>query len=121
MVLDRVSEVPFWTTVKSAFPTEMMAAADCSSPLLVTSSVTTAITATATANARPSGAGLLRPEVVEDQAEECHGSRGIWPWQGSIVGAAKGIGPMDEDPCLLLLGLVACGVPAIFLLAGGGL
>ena len=53
MVLVRVSDAPFWATVKSALPTEMMAAADCSSPLLVTSSVTTAMTAMATARARP--------------------------------------------------------------------
>ena len=53
IVLAKVSDAPFWATVKSALPTEMMAAADCSRPLLVTSRVTTAITAIATANARP--------------------------------------------------------------------
>ena len=53
MVLDKVSDAPFCATVKSALPTEMMAAADCSRPLLVTSRVTTAITAMATAKARP--------------------------------------------------------------------
>ena len=53
IVLDKVSEAPFWTTVKSAFPTEMMAAADCSRPLLVTPNVTTVMTAMATAKANP--------------------------------------------------------------------
>jgi len=53
MALESVSATPFCATVKSALPTEMMAAADCSSPLLVTASVTTAITAMATANAKP--------------------------------------------------------------------
>ena len=53
IVLDKVSDTPFWTTVKSAFPTEMMAAADCSRPLLVTPSVTTVMTAKATAKSNP--------------------------------------------------------------------
>ena len=53
MVLESVSDAPFCATVKSAFPTEMIAAADFSRPLLVTSRVTTAITAMATAKAKP--------------------------------------------------------------------
>ena len=88
MVLDRVSEVPFWTTVKSAFPTEMMAAADCSSPLLVTSSVTTAITATATANARPSERAFfvqrlwrIRPKKVMGPAASGRGKGQSWALQ----------------------------------------
>ena len=60
MVLDRVSAAPFWTTVKSALPTEMMAAADCSRPLLVTASVTTVITAMATAKASPIDRAFFR-------------------------------------------------------------
>ena len=59
IVLAKVSEAPFWTTVKSAFPTEMIAAADCSRPLLVTSRVTTAITAMATAKVRPRDRAFL--------------------------------------------------------------
>src|SRR5665213_2006721 len=60
MVLESVSEVPFWTTVMSALPTEMMAAADCSRPLLVTARVTTAMTAMATAAARAAERALRR-------------------------------------------------------------
>jgi hypothetical protein len=40
--------------VKSAFPIEMIAAADCCNPLLVTVKVTTVMTANATAAANPS-------------------------------------------------------------------
>ncbi len=53
MVLESSVDTPFCATVKSALPIEMIAAADCSSPLLVTARVTTVITANATAAAIP--------------------------------------------------------------------
>ena len=53
MLLSRRSEAPFSATVKFAFPTEMIDAADCSRPLLVTARVTTAMTAKATAIVNP--------------------------------------------------------------------
>ena len=59
MVLASRSGAFFWATVKSALPTEMMAAADCSRPLLVTASVTTVITAKAIARTSPNDLAFL--------------------------------------------------------------
>ena len=80
MVLDKVSDAPFCATVKSAFPTETMDAADCSSPLLVTSSVTTAITAIATANASPSERAFFFHRLRIDEVEEGHRAPSIGVW-----------------------------------------
>ncbi len=53
MVLDRMSDTPFCTTVMLALPTEITAAADCSRLVLDTCSVTTMRTANAMVNASP--------------------------------------------------------------------
>ena len=50
---NRMSETPFWATVKSDLPTASTSAAELSSPLLTTVSVTTVITAMPIANAMP--------------------------------------------------------------------
>ena len=53
MLENRISDTPFWATVKSDLPTASTSAAELSSPLLTTASVTTVITATPIANAMP--------------------------------------------------------------------
>ena len=77
----------FCATVKSALPTEMIAVADCSSPLLVTSMVTTAITAMAR-EGQAKRTRLSRPDAAEDEAEKFHGE--LTP---SSTQAAPGLRP----------------------------
>ena len=93
MVLAKVSDAPFWATVKSALPTEMTAAADCSSPLLVTSRVTTAITAMATAKARPSERAFFDHRLRRMRAMKVIGAPGTASPIGSSGGHEAGTRP----------------------------
>ncbi len=55
----RISDTPFWATVKSAWPRVRTAAADCSRLLLTTVRVTTVMTAMPMAKAMPNERAFL--------------------------------------------------------------